>query len=88
MNVLEQLSELSQSLVGPPGPPGRSKLGRPGAPGPQGAAGGSLQYQSLASLTCQIVSLTFYLSSQQQEKYSNTVGGVLIKPDKVKHQAM
>jgi len=36
---VDQLSELTATLVGPPGPPGRSKPGRPGPPGLQGSPG-------------------------------------------------
>lgn len=36
---VDQLSELTATLVGPPGPPGRSKPGRPGPPGQQGPPG-------------------------------------------------
>ena len=45
---VDQLSELTATLVGPPGPPGRSKPGRPGPPGHQGPPG--LIFFSITSL--------------------------------------
>ncbi|XP_026822449.1 collagen alpha-1(IX) chain-like [Rhopalosiphum maidis] len=35
----EQLSELTNTFIGPPGPPGRSIIGKPGPPGIQGPPG-------------------------------------------------
>ncbi|KAM7364418.1 uncharacterized protein ACRADG_000925 [Cochliomyia hominivorax] len=37
--VREYISEISDSLVGPPGPPGKRGVGRPGPRGPQGIQG-------------------------------------------------
>lgn len=39
MIILEQLSELTNTFIGPPGPPGRSIVGKPGPPGIQGPTG-------------------------------------------------
>lgn len=39
---LDQLTELSATLIGPPGPPGPSRPGRPGPPGVQGPSGISI----------------------------------------------
>jgi len=39
MQYLDQLAELTATLVGPPGVPGRGKPGRAGPPGTQGPTG-------------------------------------------------
>lgn len=54
---IEQMTEITTLMQGPPGPPGRGRPGRLGSPGPQGRPGTFLSRQDYS------IFLAFYLCS-------------------------
>jgi hypothetical protein len=69
MKFLDQLSELSATLIGPAGPPGRSRTGPPGPPGAQGPTGLTNLIRGPSVSACVILAFKAWTVSWSQRHY-------------------